>query len=140
MGGNQGHNHDFFASYPLEVLRENFDGYKNSSPIAYERKGDTVVGNDVWIGVEALILPGVKIADGAIIGARSVVTKNVGPYEVCAGNPAKLIRKRFSDDVIELLLKIQWWNWDVEKIRANIDVLVSKDEGKLKELYKDECP
>jgi chloramphenicol O-acetyltransferase type B len=110
MGGNQGHNHNFFTSYPLEVLREDFDGYKNSSSIAYERKGDTVIGNDVWIGVEALILTGIQIADGAVVGARSVVTKNVGPYEIWAGNPAKLIRKRFSDDVIELLLEILWWN------------------------------
>jgi chloramphenicol O-acetyltransferase type B len=136
MGGNQGHNHDFFTSYPLEVLREDFDGYKNSSSIAYERKGDTVVGNDVWIGVEALILPGIKIADGAVIGARSVVTKDIGPYEIWGGNPAKLIRKRFSDDVIELLLEIRWWNWEIEKIRANIDVLASNDVGKLKKLMK----
>jgi chloramphenicol O-acetyltransferase type B len=134
LGGNQGHNPDFFASYPLEVLREDFDGYENSSPIAYERKGDTVIGNDVWIGVEALVLPGVKIADGAVIGARSVVTKNIGPYEVWGGNPAKLIHKRFSDDAIELLLKIRWWNWDIEKIRANIDALASKDMEKLKKL------
>jgi serine acetyltransferase len=78
-------------------------------------------------------MPGIKIADGAVIGARSGVTKNVEPYEVWAGNPAKLIRKRFSDDVIELLLKIQWWNWDVEKIRANIDVLASNDVGEVEE-------
>jgi chloramphenicol O-acetyltransferase type B len=129
MGGNQGHNHNFFTLYPPEVLREDFDGYKNSSSIAYERKGDTVVGNDVWIGVEALILPGLKIADGAVIGARSVVTKNVGPYEIWAGNPAKLIRKRFSDDVIELLLKIRWWNWKIEKIVSHMDLLMSNDEG-----------
>jgi chloramphenicol O-acetyltransferase type B len=134
MGGNQGHNHNFFTSYPLEVLREDFDGYKNCSSIAYKRKGNTVVGSDVWIGVEALILPGIKIADGAVIGARSVVTKNIGPYEIWAGNPAKLIRKRFSDDVIELLLKIRWWDWDIEKIRANINVLASNDVEKLKEL------
>jgi chloramphenicol O-acetyltransferase type B len=134
MGGNQGHNHNLFTSYPLEVLQEDFDGYKNSSPIAHERKGDTIVGNDVWIGVEALILPGLKIADGAVIGARSVVTKDVGPYEIWGGNPAKLIRKRFSDNTIELLLEIQWWNWDIEKIRANIDVLASDDTKKLKKL------
>jgi chloramphenicol O-acetyltransferase type B len=139
MGGNQGHDHSRFTSFPLEVLREDFDAYKNSSSIAYERKGDTVIGNDVWIGVEALILSGIKIADGAVIGARSVVTKNVGPYEVWAGNPAKLIRKRFSDDVIELLLKIQWWNWNIEKIRANIDVLASSDVEKMRELCKNEC-
>jgi chloramphenicol O-acetyltransferase type B len=136
MGGNQGHNHDFFTSYPLEVLREDFDGYKNSSSIAYERKSDTIVGNDVWIGVDALILPGLKIADGAVIGARSAVTKNVGPYEIWAGNPAKLIRKRFSDDVIELLLEIQWWNWDIEKIVNHMDLLMSNDVEKLKKLMK----
>jgi chloramphenicol O-acetyltransferase type B len=134
MGGNQGHNHSFFTSYPLEILREDFDGYKNCSSIAYKRKGNTVVSSDVWIGVEALILSGIKIADGAVIGARSVITKNIGPYEIWAGNPAKLIRKRFSDDIIELLLKIQWWNWDIEKIRANINVLASNDVEKLRKL------
>jgi carbonic anhydrase/acetyltransferase-like protein (isoleucine patch superfamily) len=79
-------------------------------------------------------LPGLKIADGAIVGARSVATKNVSPYEIWAGNPAKLIRKRFSDDVIELLLKIRWWNWDIEKIRANTDALASGDVEKLKKV------
>jgi chloramphenicol O-acetyltransferase type B len=136
MGGNQGHNHIFFTSYPLEILREDFDGYKNSSSIAYERKGDIVVGNDVWIGVEAFILPGIQIADGAVIGARSVVTKNVGPYEIWAGNPAILIRKRFSDDIIELLLKIQWWNWDIEEIVDQTDLLMSNDVEKLEKLMK----
>ncbi|MDR1982927.1 MAG: CatB-related O-acetyltransferase [Holosporaceae bacterium] len=134
MGGNQGHNHNFITSFPLDILCRDFDGYQNSSPVAYERKGDTEIGNDVWIGTEALLMPGVKIADGVVIGARSVVTKNIGPYEVWAGNPAKLVRKRFSDDVIELLLNIRWWNWDIGKIVENIGTLVSNDLEKLKEL------
>ncbi|GHT95629.1 hypothetical protein FACS1894122_13280 [Alphaproteobacteria bacterium] len=76
-------------------------------------------------------MPWVHIGDGAIIGTNSLVTKNIGSYEIWGGNPAKLIRKRFSDDVIELLLKIQWWNWDIEKIIANVDVLLSNDVEKL---------
>jgi serine acetyltransferase len=84
----------------------------------------------------SLIMPVIKIADGAIIGARSVVTKNIGPYEIWAGNPARLIKKRFNEDVIELLQKIRWWNWDIEKIVSNIDVLVSNNEGKLKAIVK----
>ncbi|GHU21270.1 hypothetical protein FACS189472_13810 [Alphaproteobacteria bacterium] len=134
MGGNQGHNHNFITSFPLEILQKDFDGYKNSSPIAYERKGNTEIGNDVWIGVEAFIMPGIKIADGAVVGARSVITKNIGPYEIWGGNPAKLIRKRFSDDVIEQLMKIQWWNWDIDKIIDNIDVLASGNIEKLREI------
>jgi chloramphenicol O-acetyltransferase type B len=102
MGGNQGYNHNF-TSFPLEILHKDFDGYKNSSPIAYEIKGNTKIGNDVWIGAEALIMPGIKIADGAVIGARAVVTKNIGPYEIWGGNPARLIKKRFSDDIVEPL-------------------------------------
>ncbi|MDR2738104.1 MAG: CatB-related O-acetyltransferase [Puniceicoccales bacterium] len=134
VGGNHGHDHRMFTAYPLETIMENFDGYENSSPISYKRKGDIVIGNDVWIGFEALIMGGVKIADGAVIGARSVVTKNVGPYEIHGGNPAKLIGKRFPDEVIELLLGIRWWHWDIEKIRANIGTLAGNDTQKLMNL------
>jgi virginiamycin A acetyltransferase len=124
---------DAFSTYPFMIFS---DECKAKYPIGAKPpfKSDTIIGNDVWIGCNATFMPGVKIFDGAIIGANSTVTKNVGPYEVWAGNPAKLIRKRFSDDVIELLQKIQWWNWDIEKIRANIDVLVSKDTEKLSNL------
>jgi chloramphenicol O-acetyltransferase type B len=136
MGGNQGHDHGLFTSYPLETILENFDEYENSSPIAYKNKGNTIVGNDVWTGFEALIMPGVRIADGAVVGARAVVTKDIGPYEIHAGNPAKLIRKRFSDETIELLTQIQWWNWDVGKIRSNVGVLASNDVEELRKLAK----
>lgn len=83
---------------------------------AIEQPGDTQIGNDVWIGRGVVIMPGVSIADGAIIGAYSTVTKDVGPYEIAAGNPARIVRKRFSDTEIETLLRVQWWNWPVERI------------------------
>jgi len=90
-------------------------------------KGDTVIGNDVWIGQYVTIMPGIKIGDGAIIAANSTVVKNVEPYTIYGGNPAKLIKKRFSDEKIEFLLKIQWWNWDEEKIFNNLEKLTSQD-------------
>lgn len=127
MGGTQGHTYEWIASYPLDFLEEDFDGYKSVPPKAQNLKGDTVIGNDVWIGVEAMIMPGLKIADGAVIGARSLVTKDVGPYEIWGGNPAKLIKKRFSDEEIEKLLQIKWWDWNIEKIKANLHLIRSKN-------------
>ena len=93
----------------------------------YSFKGDTVIGNDVWLGYHTTVMPGVHIGDGAVIGTNSTVTKDVEPYAVVAGSPAKTIRKRFSDEDIELLLKIKWWNWAIEKITKNIHSLVSND-------------
>ena len=87
---------------------------------AWDNKGDTVIGNDVWIGFEAVILAGVHIGDGAIIGARAVVTKDVPAYTIVGGVPAREIRKRFDTDTIDRLLRLQWWDWPVEKIRENI--------------------
>ena len=83
---------------------------------AWDNRGDTVIGNDVWIGYEAVIMAGVTIGDGAIIGARAVVTKDVPAYAIVGGIPAKLIRKRYSDNTIEALLKTQWWNWSKDRI------------------------
>ncbi|MCL4113642.1 UNVERIFIED_CONTAM: hypothetical protein GTU68_049269 [Idotea baltica] len=96
------------------------------------RKGDTVIGNDVWIGMEAVIMPGVTIGDGAIIGARSVVAKEVAPYTVVAGNPAQPVKRRFDEDTTQSLLEISWWDWPVEKIEANIDAIVGGDIEVLK--------
>ena len=90
-------------------------------------KGDTVIGNDVWIGYEAVILPGVTIGDGAIVAATSVVTKDVPPYTVVGGNPAKPLRQRFSEETIAHLLEIAWWNWDIEKITRNLEKIVGAD-------------
>ena len=90
-------------------------------------KGDTVIGNDVWIGQNSTILPGVHIGDGAIIGLNSVVAKDVPPYTIFAGNPAKFIRKRFDDELIDLLLKLKWWEKSVEEINNLIPILSSSN-------------
>ena len=87
---------------------------------AWDNKGDIVIGNDVWIGYEAVLLAGVTIGDGAVIGTRAVVTKDVPPYTIVGGVPAKPIRKRFTQETIEFLLKIKWWNWPEERIRQHI--------------------
>lgn len=92
-----------------------------------ENKGDLVVGNDVWIGCDALLMPGVQVGDGAVIGARSVVTKDVPPYAVVAGNPAELVRMRFDEDTIAQLLRIRWWDWDVDKITSLIPAIGTGD-------------
>lgn len=88
-------------------------------------KGDVAIGNDVWIGYDSLILSGLTIGDGAVVAARSVVTKDVPPYAIVAGNPAKIIKYRFEDDVIQQLLSIQWWEWDDEKIEHFMPLLLS---------------
>ena len=87
---------------------------------AWDNKGDIVIGNDVWIGYEAVVLAGVTIGDGAVIGTRAVVTKDVPPYTIVGGVPAKFIRKRFPQETIDSLLKIKWWNWPEERIRQHI--------------------
>lgn len=86
-----------------------------------------VIGNDVWIGVNACVLSGVRIGDGAVVGACSVVTRDVPPYAIVAGNPARLVRKRFDDETIEELLKIKWWDWDIERIKENLPLLLSEN-------------
>lgn len=118
-----------FSTFPFFIFGKMAEGcpkwadYKLDLPT----KGDTIIGNDVWFGHEAMIMQGVKIGDGAIIAARSVVVKDVSPYTIVGGNPAKTIRNRFSNEIIEQLLKIQWWNWDYEKITRNIPAIVGAD-------------
>lgn len=99
-------------------------GYENVAA-AWDNKGDIVIGNDVWIGYEAVIMAGVTIGDGAIIGTRAVVTKDVPPYTIVGGVPAKPIRKRFDNETLEELLKIRWWDWPEEKIARNITAIQS---------------
>lgn len=98
---------------------------------AWDNKGDIIIGNDVWIGFEAVILSGVTIGDGAIIGTRAVVTKDVPPYTIVGGIPAKPIRKRLSDSVISELLKLQWWNWSENWIKQNLAAIQS---GRIEDL------
>lgn len=114
------------STYPFKT----YSGFAVTNPTSYQlawnvesdaiNKGDTIIGNDVWIGYNATILPGVTVGDGAIIGANSTVTKNVAPYTIVAGNPAKVIRKRFDDDTIAKLLTLQWWNLPIDQINKHI--------------------
>ncbi len=120
MGGTQGHNYNWIAVHPLI-------GFDNIIFPGHSWKSDTIIGNDVWLGAESLIMPGIKIADGAVVAARAVVTKNIGLYEIWGGNPAKLIKKRFSDEDIEKLLQIKWWDWDLDCLKRNLEYLRSSD-------------
>lgn len=132
-GGN--HKIDCFSTYPFGYFGNGWEvGLPKPGDLPY--KGDTVIGNDVWIGYDSLIMPGVKIGDGAIIASKSVVTKDVPPYTIVGGNPAKIVKKRFEDEVIELLLQLKWWDWSNEEITKNIPILVSNDIASLKELKK----
>lgn len=119
------------STYPFPLFFEEWNLDKKNVTHSWDNKGDIIIGNDVWIGYEAVILAGVSIGDGAIIGARAVVTKDVPPYTIVGGVPAKPIKKRFSDDTISSLLSIQWWNWSKEKISKNIKAIQT---GKIDEL------
>ena len=112
------------------------EGWSQSPPKQKDlpAKGDTIIGNDVWIGQNATILPGVHIGDGAIIGANSVVGSDVEPYTIVAGNPARIIRKRFDDELIEIMEKLKWWDKSIEEINNLIPLLTSSDLKKVKEI------
>jgi virginiamycin A acetyltransferase len=116
------HNMAGLTSYPFEIFpgawREALEG-----KVDYPYKGDTFIGNDVWIGFEALIMPGVRVGDGAIIASRSVVSSDVPPYTIVGGNPADVIRPRFDQITIERLLELKWWDWDMETITLNLSAL-----------------
>jgi len=114
------------STYPFPVMGEAW-GLDVPVTEAWDNHGDIVVGNDVWIGFEAVVLAGVTIGDGAIIGARAVVTKDVAPYAIVGGVPAKTIRKRFNDEEILLLERLQWWNWPQDKIKENLDSIRNAD-------------
>ena len=113
------------STYPFPLFFEEWELDKANVTDSWDNKGDIVIGNDVWIGYEAVIMQGVTIGDGAIIGTRAVVTKDVPPYTIVGGIPAKTIRKRFSDEVISRLLEIKWWEWSDERIRENISAIQS---------------
>ena len=112
------------------------NGWEKSAPSLSDLKlkGDTIIGNDVWIGQNVTVLPAVHIGDGAIIGANSVVAKDIPPYSVAVGNPCEVKSKRFDEDLIEYLLKIKWWDWSAEKIFKNMEALCSGDLSKIKNI------
>jgi virginiamycin A acetyltransferase len=115
---------DWFCNYPFQLFVQNPEDIRG--PKAHH-KGDTVVGNDVWIGNGATFLPGVRVGDGAIIGANAVVTRDVAPYAVVGGNPARVLRFRFDDATIATLMSIAWWNWPTDKIARHVASLCSLD-------------
>lgn len=128
-----GANHQIggFSTYPFYIFGH---GWESATPPASEfcSKGDTIVGNDVWLGYEALVLPGIKIGDGAIVAASAVVTRDVPPYALVGGNPARVIRRRFDDATIAELLVIRWWDWPIEKISRNLSAIAGADLSALR--------
>ena len=120
------------STYPFPIFWGEECGIdKSEVASAWDNLGDIVVGNDVWIGYEAVIMAGVRIGDGAVIAARAVVTRDVPPYTIVGGVPAKTIRPRFDDRAAARLLELQWWNWPVEKIRANLPRIMRGEIDKL---------
>ena len=122
------------STYPFPLFFEEWGLDRAHVPQAWDNKGDIVVGNDVWIGYEAVLLSGVTIGDGAIIGANSVVAGDIPPYTVAAGNPCRVIRPRFDRDLTEYLLELRWWDWDAEKIFRNLEALCSGDLERIRSI------
>ena len=123
MAGNQGHRSDWISTFPFYYQANIFKDAKNP----YKKISNTVIKNDVWIGTEAMIMAGVTIGEGAVIASRAVVTKDVPPYAIVGGNPAQIIKYRFTEDEIEKLLKLKWWDWSEEKVKEMMAKLCSGD-------------
>ncbi|MGR5132369.1 CatB-related O-acetyltransferase [Vibrio alfacsensis] len=131
MAGNQGHRVDWISTFPFSP-----DEFGDDVQSGFERAGDTIIGNDVWIGTEAMIMPGVNIGHGSVIGARAVVTKNVPPYSIVVGNN-QVVRQRFDEATINQLLEIQWWNWPLDHIKKAMKVMCSGDVNALFNYYQE---
>ena len=116
-----------FSTYPFNIFGHGWEKGFDPDTWTRELRGDTVVGNDVWIGMEAIIMPGVTIGDGAIVAARSVVTRDVPPFAIVAGNAAEVVKMRFDAGMIRRLLEIGWWDWDAEKITRNLNAIRGAD-------------
>ncbi len=131
------HRMNSVTTYPFNIMG---GGWEKCTPAIEDLpiKGDTVVGNDVWIGQNVTVMPGIHIGDGAVIAADSVVTGDIPAYHIAGGNPCRVIRKRFDDALIEHLLKLRWWDWDAEKIFDNLEALCSGDPGKIMEIGPEE--
>ncbi|MDK9781860.1 CatB-related O-acetyltransferase [Vibrio sp. B172a] len=131
MAGNQGHRVDWISTFPFSP-----EEFGEDVQSGFERAGDTVVGNDVWIGSEAMIMPGVKIGDGAVIGARSVITKDVPPYSIVVGHN-QIVRQRFDDECVAMLLEIKWWDWPINHIKQAMKIMCSSDVRALGAYYQE---
>ena len=129
-GGN--HLVDAVSTFPFSIFGNGWESAMEGK--TFPNKGNTEIGNDVWIGYRSLIMPGVRIGDGAIIATASVVTKDIPPYSISGGNPAQLIRMRFDEKTIEKLLQIKWWDWDAEKIAKYANLLTSSNVRLLENL------
>jgi virginiamycin A acetyltransferase len=125
-GGN--HHTTWMTTYPFPIFGH---GWEAAMPASWPNKGDTVVGNDVWFGYDALVMPGITIGDGAIVATRAVVTKDVPPYAIVGGNPATVLRYRFDAPTIAGLLAVRWWDWDVEKITRNVRAICGSEVAAL---------
>lgn len=117
------HRMNSLSTYPFPLFFEEWGLDRQDVADSWDNKGDILIGNDVWIGYEAVIMAGVTIGDGAIVGTRAVVTKDVPPYTIVGGVPARPIKKRFSEETIEKLLELQWWDWSPEELAENIDLI-----------------
>jgi virginiamycin A acetyltransferase len=120
------------STYPFPIFSDEWNLDWNNVTGAWDNKGNIVIGNDVWIGYEAVIMQGVHVGDGAIIGTRAVVTKDIPPYTIVGGVPAREIRKRFSLETVEALQQLQWWDWPYEKIQKHLPDIMSGNLEKLK--------
>ncbi|MBL0225450.1 MAG: CatB-related O-acetyltransferase [Geobacteraceae bacterium] len=127
------HPTDWVSTYPFRIMLKLPGAYEDGMPTT---KGDVTIGSDVWIGTEAMILSGVTIGHGVIIASRSLVTKNIPPYAIVAGSPAKIIKFRYNEEIIEKLLAIQWWNWEEKNIREAVNLLSSNNINEFIERYK----
>lgn len=121
------------ANYTFPIFFEEWDLKKENVTDAWDNKGDIVIGNDVWIGYDAIIMAGVHIGDGAVIGTRAVVTKDVPPYTIVGGVPARKIKMRFDSETVDELLRLKWWDWTSEKIKKNLPLIMSGEINGLKE-------
>lgn len=122
-----------FLTYPFNIFANGWEEGFDPATWSKELRGDTVIGNDVWIGMEALVMPGVTISDGAIVAARAVVSRDVPPYAIVAGNPAKAVKTRFDPDTVERLLAVAWWDWPVDKVTRNLDAIRGADISRLEQ-------
>lgn len=128
------HKLDAISTYPFPIFQQGWEKVYDVANLPV--KGDIIIGNDVWLGYDSLIRNGVTIGDGAIIAARSVVVKDVPPYAIVAGNPAKVVKLRFDESMIKRLLNIAWWNWDIHKINQNLPLICSLDVNRLEEIMR----